>query len=81
MPSPSTIRYKYVVTEENDRVVEEEPQLRSLDLFKDMVDAGTVYLNDTWQVRERATCLLRTQYSDISLRMPCLAACDGSPCH
>ncbi len=55
MPSPSTIRYKYVVTEENDEVVEEESQLRSLDLFKDMVDAGTVYLNDTWQVRERAT--------------------------
>jgi len=50
MPSPSTVRYKYVVTEEGHGVVEEEPQERAVDLSKDMVDAGAVHLNDTWQV-------------------------------
>jgi hypothetical protein len=50
MPSPSTLRYKYIVTEENGGVVAEEPQQRCVDVFKDMVDAGAVHLNDTWQV-------------------------------
>ena len=50
MPAPSTVRYKYVVTEESDGVVDEEREVRTVDIFKDMVDAGAVHLNDTWQV-------------------------------
>jgi len=66
MPSPSTVRYKYVVTEEGHGVVEEEPQERAVDLSKDMVDAGAVHLNDTWQDAGHPNLLLsRSAFSDV----------------
>jgi hypothetical protein len=51
LPGPGTLRYKYIVTDEEQAVVQEEPQPRAVDIFQDMVEAGAVHLNDTWQVQ------------------------------
>lgn len=60
LPGPGTLRYKYIVTDENQGVVEEEPQPRAVDIFQDMVEGGAVHLHDTWQVQTSSECFLWT---------------------